>query len=235
MQTSLEISRRLASIREPSELIRSVVEELRAVFSYYHAHVYLLDDSGETLHLVGGTGEVGQQLLMMGHKLAIGQGLVGCAASENRAVLISDVTGDPDWLPNPLLQQNKAEAAIPIALQDRVLGVLDVQHDKSKGLTQFDVEVLLSIAGQLAIAFQNADFYGQAQVQVLRRHSLHDAEDRLQSADSVDEVLQVAARALAQSLEVSSASVVLAGAPTGLVASTNGHSTNGHLPRNGRA
>jgi putative methionine-R-sulfoxide reductase with GAF domain len=216
LQASVEVSRRLSTIRDPGELIRSVVEELRSVFSFSHTHVYLLDESGDTLHLVGGTGEIGQQLMMMGHALQLGQGLVGKAAAQKEVVWIPDVADDPTWLPNPLLPAARAEAAIPIAVDSRLIGVLDVQQDQAGGLDFFDVELLLSIAGQLAIALQNADFYGHAQVQVARRHSLYEVEDRLQSAESVDEVLQVAARALAQNLELPSASILLAGASEAL-------------------
>ena len=82
-------------------------------------------------------------------------GLVGRAAETNKPILVPDTTGDPNWLPNSLLPDTKSEAAIPISIGDEVLGVLDVQHNSVDGLQQQDVELLQSIANQVAVAMQN--------------------------------------------------------------------------------
>ena len=50
---------------------------------------------------------------------------------------------------------------MPIAIGDEVLGVLDVQQNSVDGLGQQDVDLLESIAGQVAIALQNARSYQQ--------------------------------------------------------------------------
>jgi len=44
---------------------------------------------------------------------------------------------------------------IPIAIGDEVLGVLDVQHNIKDGLRQEDVDLLHSIANQIAVEMQN--------------------------------------------------------------------------------
>jgi ABC-type sugar transport system substrate-binding protein/HAMP domain-containing protein len=60
------------------------------------------------------------------------------------------------WLPNPLLPKTKAEMAVPIAIREEVLGVLDVQHNVVGSLTPEAVNLLQSIADQVAIGLQNA-------------------------------------------------------------------------------
>ena len=85
----------------------------------------------------------------------------------NECVLIPNVSKSPDWLPNPLLPDTKAEIAVPIAIGNHVLGVLDVQEDKVNGLTTVDSDLLESIANQVAIAVQNADQYEQAEARAV--------------------------------------------------------------------
>lgn len=155
LMTSAEISQELSTILDQEHLVTEVAQRIRDAFDYYHINIYLLDEETETLHMVGGTGQPGQMMLAAGHTLALGQGLVGRAAATNTAVLIPDVTQEPQWLPNSLLPETRAETAVPISLGQRVLGVIDVQHHVTGGLSVESVDLLQTIANQVAIALQN--------------------------------------------------------------------------------
>lgn len=155
LAASGEISRQLSSIRDKETLAREVVRQLQASFNYYHAHIYLMDETGIHLVMTGGTGEVGAILLSQGHKIPTGKGLVGRAAERKEVILVPDISRDPNWLPNPLLPETKAEIAVPIMAGHNVLGVLDVQNNVLDSLTDQDASLLRSIADQAAIALQN--------------------------------------------------------------------------------
>ncbi|MEP7133733.1 MAG: PAS domain S-box protein [Chloroflexota bacterium] len=159
LETSAEISRRLASILDPRELASEVVNQIQTAFNYYYAQIYLFDEAGENLVLTAGTGEAGQEMMKRGHALPKGRGLVGRAAETKKPVLVSDTAQDPNWLPNDLLPDTKGEAAIPIISGDKVLGVLDVQDDVTNDINSGDITLLESLAGQVAISLQNARQY----------------------------------------------------------------------------
>ena len=207
--TSTEVSRRLSTILDQDQLVREVVEQLRSAFNYYHVHIYLFDDFKQDLLMAGGTGNAGRVMLARRHKLARGQGLVGSAAERNQPILISDVSKADGWLPNPLLPDTKAELAVPIAIADNVLGVLDVQHHVTNGLTRQDVDLIQAIANQVAIAVQNAQAYARSQHQAIREAQLTAINQRIQSALTIDEVLQIAVSELGQALGVDHSSVEL--------------------------
>ncbi len=172
---SFELGRRLSTILDEAELATAVVELLQITFKYYHAHIYLYDKKGEYLVVAGGTGAAGQAMLANNHKIEPGKGLVGRTAQTNKSTLVPDVTADPNWLPNPLLPETKAEVAVPITLEDEVLGVIDIQHNVAGGLNEADVTLLTSIANQVAIGLQNARQYQQLQESEARTRAVLDA------------------------------------------------------------
>jgi nitrate/nitrite-specific signal transduction histidine kinase len=221
LAASAQVSRQLSAIVNSKELLLTVVEELQRAFNYYHAHIYLFDETHTRLVMASGTGEVGQTLLARGHSIPRGRGLVGRAAEGNVPVLVPEVSKDPDWLPNALLPETQAEVAVPIATGDQVLGVLDVQHNLPNGLTQADADLLRSVADQVAIALQNARLYEQAHLRAERETRLYAISQKLQNATTVESVLQVAVRELGRALNVERASVQLG------KAKAPGNGTNG--------
>lgn len=163
LATTTEVSRQLSTILDQQELVSEVVKQVNNAFGYYHTQIYFFDAKHENLVMAGGTGEVGKMMLAQFHKVMKGRGLVGRAAASNQVVLVSDTMQNPEWLQNPLLPDTRSEVAIPIAIGDEVLGVLDIQHNVAGALQQEDVDSLQSIANQVAIAFQNTRSYTEIQ------------------------------------------------------------------------
>ena len=203
LATSAEVTRHLATILDPTQLAGEVVNEVRTAFDYYYAQIYLLDEAGENLVLASGTGEAGATMVARGHSLPQGRGLVGRAADTNRSVLVSNVTQEDDWLPNDLLPETKAEAAIPISVGSQVLGVLDVQHNLVDGLTTEDVLLLESLAGQVAISLQNARSYEEARSQAELESLANVIGQKIQRTTSVEDTLQIAIRELGTAIGAS--------------------------------
>ncbi len=209
LEISSEVSRQLSTILNEQELVNEMVKQVQTAFNYYHVHIYLIDGTGENLVMVGGTGEAGGKMLADGHQIPYGKGLVGRAAKTKIAVLVPDVTKDPDWLPNPLLPETVTEVAVPILVGDKVLGVLDVQHNVRSLLGQEDADLLQSIANQVAVALQNAKAYHRAQRQAQREALINEIGQKIQSATTVDKAMQTAVRELGQALAAKQTAVRL--------------------------
>ncbi len=159
-----DVARRLSQLRDLSDMLTETVELIRASFGLYYVQIYLSNPNQTALILKAGTGEVGAELLRRGHRLALApNSLNGRAAFERRPVIVSDTEESAAFLPNPLLPKTRSEMAIPLISGERVLGVLDMQSDQVGLLNEGNSPVFEALAGQLAIAVQNAHLLTQAQ------------------------------------------------------------------------
>jgi len=163
LATVAEVATSTATILDPQELLLQVVNLTKERFNLYHAHIYLLDESGQNLVLAVGAGEAGRQMVAQGWQIPINRerSLVARTAREQKGALVNDVRAEPDFLPNPLLPNTAAELAVPLITSGRVLGVLDVQSEQVGRFGQEDINVLTILGAQIAVALDNARRYTQ--------------------------------------------------------------------------
>ena len=88
---------------------------LYEVITLYYTQVYLNDEVNRFAVLKSGTGEVGEQLLELGHRLDLTErSIVARAVQTKRPVLVSDTLESDVFLPNPLLPETRSEISIPL-------------------------------------------------------------------------------------------------------------------------
>ncbi len=176
LATVANVSAAVSANLEQGQLLQSVVDLVKERFDFYHAHVYLLNNVGDTLMLAAGTGEVGRQMMLQGRQIPFHHkhSLVARTARERIGVIINDVRQEPDFLPNPLLPDTRAEMAVPIIVSDNLFGVLDVQVDHVNRFTEEDVRIMTTLAAQIAVAVQNARLFADVNFQkyALDQHSI---------------------------------------------------------------
>lgn len=207
-----EVSR-LSTMLDEKQLATEVVEQVKKAFNCYHAQIFFYDEAGENLILVGSTGEVGKILLAEGQNIPQAKDPVRRAAESNTPVLVGDTSQDAGRLPNPLLPKTRSEVAIPIALGDQVLGVLDVQHNIVNGMTQADADLLQSIANQVAVAVRHARSDTRVREQSEREALIASISRKIQETTTVENALQVTVRELGRALGSKELSVVLSASP----------------------
>lgn len=209
LEVAASIGRRIATILDQEELITAVVDQVQKAFNYYHVHIYILDRSNNRLMMVNGTGQAGLSMRKYGHFINLGEGLVGRAAATNITILTPDVTRDPRWVPNKWLPETKSELAVPIATEQEVLGVLDVQRTTAGSLTEADANVLQLVANQVAIALQNARLYAFTQQRADRQSRINSIGQQIQGTSSIEQAMKVAVRELGRALDMDYARVYL--------------------------
>ena len=180
LETVAVVSTKASTVLDPDELLQSVVDLTKERFDLYHAHIYLADESWNTLLLASGAGDKGRQMVTTGHAIQMDaqRSLVARAARERQAVIVGDIGKDIGFLPNPVLPDTRAEMAVPIIVGEKVLGVFDVQSEKAGHFSIEDASIYNTLATQVGIALQNARLYKEQSATVAQLREL----DRLKSS-----------------------------------------------------
>jgi phosphoserine phosphatase RsbU/P len=152
-----EIARELSSILNLDELLKRIAEILRRLIDYQMFSILLLDSTGDKLqHRFSQRFE---ERLHLKHDIPLGRGVVGYAAESKHAVLVPDVSKSSRYIAvNP---ETRSELAVPLIYQEKVIGVLDLEHTKRGYFTEDHQRTLTTLAAQLAIAIENARLYEQ--------------------------------------------------------------------------
>lgn len=164
LMLAAQVARTVSETTDLYELLYHSVELIRDRYNLHYTQIYLIDANTGTLVLKAGTGSVGAELLRRGHKLLLdARSINGKAAAEKRTVIVPDTSQNPSFLPNPLLPDTRSEMAIPLIVNGSVVGVLDLQSERVGSLNETNLPAFEALAGQLAVAVQNAYLYTEVQ------------------------------------------------------------------------
>lgn len=147
-----QITRDITQQSNLQVMLTEAAELICNQFGFNYAGIFLSDDRNEYADLVAGSGQVGKQLIDQGHRLRIREeGIVGYVIARGETRLALDVNVDSVHKLNPLLPDTRSEIGIPLKISNKVFGALDIQSDKDSAFTQDDVDLLQSLADQLAL------------------------------------------------------------------------------------
>lgn len=164
LRASAEVGQIISSILDTDELIQEAVNLIRRQFNFYYVGLFLVGETEEWAVLKAGTGTAGQKMLAQKHRLQIGgDSMIGRCVALNEARIALDVGETAVRFENPLLPETRSEAALPLRSRGRVLGALTVQSSEPAAFQEDTVNVLQTMADQLATALDNARLFAETE------------------------------------------------------------------------
>ncbi len=166
-----QVSRQAVLVRDEAQLLDIVVHQISERFGFYHAGVFFIDDQRRYAVLQAASSEGGLRMLSRGHKLRVGEGIVGYVAKTGKPRIALDVGEDAHFFNNPDLPYTRSEMGLPLLGHEQLLGVLDVQSTEPGAFTEADITVLQTMADQVAMAIENTRLLAEAEsrLQEVRR------------------------------------------------------------------
>lgn len=191
-----QVAKAAAANQSLEDLLAVLVQVIGEKFEYYHAGIFLLDENREYAELRAANSDGGRRMISRNHRLGIGQtGIVGFVSATGEPRIAFDVGTDAAFFNNPDLPDTHSEMALPLKVSGLTIGVLDIQSMDRNAFNEDDIEVLSTLADQVATAIQNARYYETTQevVEEAQRVSGSYLRDSWRALQSQKDVLGVIA------------------------------------------
>jgi sigma-B regulation protein RsbU (phosphoserine phosphatase) len=186
LETIGQVSRQVAATLELDELFDQTVHLIRDNFGYYHVGIYTADPERQVVTFQTSASARGQKVAF---EVQWGQGLIGWVAAHAEAVTVNDVQNDDRYRCVEALEETRSELAVPLLLEEKLVGVLDVQSDQVDAFGPDDRFILETLGDQIAIAIQEAHLYEAERQQAWLSTALLQVADSMSHLSDMDEVL----------------------------------------------
>ncbi len=178
LKTLASISREISSILDLNELLRKIVSTVRDLINYDAFSILLVDQEARALrHLFS----IRYDQRVNVDNVPLGKGITGAAVESREVIRVHDTMKDPRYIASH--PDIRSEMAVPLIVQDRVVGVMDLESDRVGYFTEDHVRALALLAPQVAASLENARLYQEVASRERR------LEEDLQAARELQRVL----------------------------------------------
>src|SRR6266851_3746982 len=140
-------------------------------------------------------------------RIPLGQGISGTAAATGHSVRVGDTSKDARYI--NAIENVRSELAVPLMLQNRCVGVLDIQSRHPDYFTRDQQNILTLLASRLAVAIENARLFEKVRIQADTLLLLNDVSRETGSILEVEELLRRAAEQIKRVIDYQILSIML--------------------------
>jgi len=190
------VSRDLSTIQDPGALSKAFLEQTHQAAEATWVSLLLIDEMGRPRDPI----TVGKPTHVDDKKLIRPNGRSMQVMRTGAAVIMEDLTKQPEGYVNPVMLQGNTRAAIclPLALPDKRIGVMWIHYDKPRHFPEFEIAALQLYVNQAASAYDSA-------LRMEKLEKMRKAADALAEADDLAKVLKQIVESVREVLQADSA------------------------------
>lgn len=201
------VSAQIANLPDLDELFRRVVNLIQCSFNYYFVVIYTFGQDKSELLYRASSRDCEPRLRKLFYRADLGKGIIGYVATTGEEFYAPDVREEPRYLHSERLPETLSEISIPIKVENRILGVLDVQSNQVDAFHEIDIMVLHSLADSIALAIEGAALYNDLHRRVDQISALFDVSQAITSILDPDELLKTVVQVIQKSFSYSHVNV----------------------------
>ena len=159
-----KISKAIASDLYLEDILRLIVAVTAQVMGSNICSLMLLDEKTKEL-VIRATQSISEEYNKK-PPLKIGEGIAGKVVKENKPIAIKDVAKESEYKYGDIAKKEglKSLLCVPLAIKDKVIGVINCYTPEPHDFTETEIDVLTSIASQAAIAIENTELMVKSRV-----------------------------------------------------------------------
>jgi sigma-B regulation protein RsbU (phosphoserine phosphatase) len=155
-----DVTRELTSILARDELLQRIADRVKKLVNYHLFMVMLWNESSS--HLECAFAKHYEEPITVELSVPLFKGITGHAAGTRISARVDDVRLDQRYIEFPHSDNVRSELVIPLLLQDRLIGILDLESTQLSAFT-LERERMLEILGScIAVALENSRLYEQS-------------------------------------------------------------------------
>ncbi len=204
-----EIARSISAAWDLDTTLDLIARKTTEVMGVHSCTIYLLDADRETLRLRASTGLARQAFGRA--TLRIGEGMTGLAVAENRPVYAADAQHDPNfkWVEDTEEVRFRSLLAVPLVLDDRPIGALNVQTTQPRDFTPAEIETLALISDLAAGALVKAQLHDRQKRQLDDLRTLAQVSEAITSPQYLDDILSVVTELAARTVGAAACAITM--------------------------
>lgn len=146
------------------ELIDNTVDLISQELNYYHVGIFLVDNANEYAVLKASSSQGGKLMIERNHRLQVGkQGIVGFVTGIGQSRIAQGVSFDQYHATTTELPETRSEIALPLKAHGGIIGALNIYENKDNAFGEEEINILQTLADQVALAINNAELYQETQ------------------------------------------------------------------------
>jgi GAF domain-containing protein len=190
IQLKREVARDAVSIPSLDRFLTEAADLIANRTHQYHVGIFTLDEEQDHAVLRAASSEGGKRLLDSGHQIPVGKaGLVGFTTGTGKPRIANEVDSDPIFSTDPELPFTRAELALPLLVDETILGALDVQSDQPEAFNTDDIDDFGTIADLIGLAIRKHDLQEEISTLQAEQANVLEAVHQLKAANSYDSLL----------------------------------------------
>ncbi len=190
-----EVSAQIANVMDVGDLSERITLLIQRTFNYYYVGIFTREPDTPFLRFRSSASapRKGRPRKQVQLEVELGQGLIGQAAQSGERIVVNDVTKDERFRFIPNLPGTKSEIVLPLKIEDRVFGALDVQSNKLNGFHPNDILVLDALAANIARAVEGAYLYSNLRRRADQLAVISEVSEKITSTLDLTELMRTTA------------------------------------------
>ena len=158
LRSSAFIARSVAELQDVSTLREKAVQLTSDLFGFYHVAIYLFDKERRIAFLQAASSDRGKKMMESGFQIESNPtNVTGYVSEQNKSYIRMDTQDAKAHLRSEgKLELSHTQLAIPLTVRGKIIGIMDFQSKESRTFNQDEIEILQSLADQIALSIDSA-------------------------------------------------------------------------------